>query len=98
MNAVRGAVMKGRARDWSLAHPSADSSSSVGPRDIDEAAIRVRVHQSNAHAIADVQPLEPTLQAPLDRRRPDPDPRTLWRGAGDNRVEFAADLRRQPQG
>ena len=48
--------------------------------------------------IADVEPVMPVNQLALDRRLQHADPRTLLRGAGDDRIERLADARPQQQG
>ena len=65
--------------------------------EVDEAALRVRVNQAHAYAIADVEAFLSALDAPLDRRIEDADPRALRRRAGDDALELLPDAARQQQ-
>ena len=71
------------------------SETALDTHEVDEAALRVRVHELHAHPVADVEPLLTTLDATLDRRVEDADPRALGRRAGHDAVELLADAARQ---
>jgi len=48
------------------------------------------VYQFDAHTITDLETFVAALQATLDERSPDPNPRAFFRGARHNRIETLA--------
>ena len=66
-------------------------------REVDEAPLRVRPDQAHAHAVADVEPLESSLQTPSTGMLESLNPRALRSGAGDDGVEVLPDAIREPE-
>src|SRR6476660_5689655 len=66
-------------------------------REVDEAPLRVRPDQAHAHAVADVEALESSLETALHGHAREADPRTFRSGAGDDRVELLPDAIREPE-
>ena len=66
-------------------------------REIDEPSFHVGLEQLDADTVAHIETLEAALQPAFHRRMEEPDPRSLFGSAGDERVERVSDSAGQEQ-